>query len=316
MLYLALAVLVALVGAAYWLETRRTLAARAGSIAVAEPPPRRERIRHAIVWSALWLALGLLPTLLFGLLRSSGSASSYAAVYLIERSLSLDNVFVFAVLIAAFEIPASERETLVSWGAFAAFALRAPAIVGGVALFETSHLVGYALGALLLALAWQTARGGGEGESGRIVALLRRRLPVGEHAGRRLLVVRDGRRRVTPMLLCLIAIMLADVTFAVDSIPAALAISHDTTLLLTSNLLALLGLRALFELVSVARESLRYMDETIAVLLALVGVKLLAARVLHVSALASLLAVIVVLGVGVALSLRAQARAVRSSPGA
>jgi TerC family integral membrane protein len=227
-LYVAIGGLVVLVGAAYWLETRHALGTRGGSLALAQAP-RGRRVRHASIWSALWLALGLVPTALFGLLHSSGSASAYAAVYLIERSLSLDNVFVFAVLIATFEIPAAERDTLISWGAFAAFALRVPAIVVGVALFEASHVVGYALGALLLVLAWHTARGGGEQQGGSIVSFLRRRLPVGEHAGRRLLVLRDGRAQLTPMLLCLIAIMLADVTFAVDSIPAALAISHDTT---------------------------------------------------------------------------------------
>jgi tellurite resistance protein TerC len=294
-LYVALAGLAVVLAGVYWLEARSATLARAAPL------------RDALRWSAVWLALGMLPTLLFGLVEGSQAASSYAAVYVIERALSFDNVFVFAVLISAFEIPVAERERLVSWGALSAFALRIPAILVGVALFDASHLVAYALGALLLALAWQTARSsGGEtaGES-RAVALLRRRLGVAPHAGRKLLVVvGDGRRRPTPLLLCLIAIVFADITFAVDSIPAALAISHNTTLLLTSNLLALLGLRALYQLVSVARDRLRYMDQTIAVLLALVGLKLLAAEILHVGPLASLLSVLFVLGGGVAISLR------------
>jgi tellurite resistance protein TerC len=293
-LFLALAGLVVIVVVAYWLETR-------GSSTGGDSAPRR-----ALVWSGVWLALGLLPVLIFGLVESSREASSYAAVYLIERALSLDNVFVFAVLISAFEIPIAERDHLVSWGAMAAFALRIPAIFVGVALFDASHFVGYALGALLLVLAWQTAREQEEtpGPS-RAVGFLQRRLPVGDHDGRRLLVARGGRREITPMLLCLIAIMFADITFAVDSIPAALAISHDRVLLLTSNLLALLGLRALFQIVSMARERLRYMDETIAVLLAIVGLKLLAGAVVHVGPIASLLAVLVVLASGTAISLRA-----------
>jgi tellurite resistance protein TerC len=300
-LYVALGALAAVLALVYWLEARD---ARRG--AVAAPA----RVRRAAMWSAAWLALGLVPIAIFGVIEGAGAASSYAAVYLIERALSLDNVFVFAVLISAFAIPMSEREELVSWGALAAFALRIPAIFLGVALFDASHLVAYALGALLLVLAWQTARAGGEeGRQGsRVVDYLQRRLPVGEPAGRRLIVVRDGRRLLTPMLLCLIAIMVADLTFAVDSIPAALAISHDRALLLTANLLALLGLRSLFQLVAVARESLRYMDRTIAVLLALVGLKLLSAQVYEVGPLASLLAVLVVLGIGVGLSLRAGSR--------
>lgn len=307
MLYLALGALAAVVVVAYWLETRQA-ATRAAS-----------QLHHALIWSAAWVALGLLPVLVFGLVESSQAASSYAAVYLIERALSLDNVFVFAVLITAFEIPGSERERLVSWGALSAFALRIPAIVLGVAVFDASHLVAYALGVLLLVLAWQTARASAPEApaQSRIVAFLQRRLAVAPHAGRRLVVAVEGGRRPTPMLVCLIAIVLADITFAVDSIPAALAISHDTTLLLTSNLLALLGLRALYQLVNVARENLRYMDETIAALLALVGIKLLAAEILHVGPLASLLAVLLVLGAGVGISLHAgpAARAPRARAG-
>jgi tellurite resistance protein TerC len=295
MLYVALAGQLVLVAGAFRLETRTS------------SDQRRSAVRGALAWSAAWLALGLLPTLWFGLFDSPHAAGSYAAVYLIERALSLDNVFVFAVLIATFEIPGREQDRLVSYGALSAFALRIPAILLGVAVFNASHVVGYVLGGVLMVLAWRTARSGGEEAPGanRVVALLQRRLPVSEHVSRRWLVMRDGRREVTPLLLCLIAIVFADLTFAVDSIPAALAISNDATLLLTGNLLALLGLRALFALVTVARERLRYMDQTIAVLLALVGVKLLASDVVHVGPLESLAAVIVVLGAGTAVSLRA-----------
>ena len=295
MLYVALGGQALLVVGAFWLETR---AARDTS---------SSPIRSALIWSGAWLALGLLPTLWFGLFDAPHRAGSYAAVYLIERALSLDNVFVFAVLIATFKIPADEQSRLVSFGAIAAFALRVPAILLGVAVFNASHIVGYVLGGLLIVLAWQTARSRGEQAEGpsRVVAMLRRRLPLSEHVPRRWLLVREGRREVTPLLLCLIAIMLADLTFAVDSIPAALAISNDATLLLTGNLLALLGLRALFSLVAIARERLLYMDQTIAVLLLLVGVKLLAGGVLHVGPLESLASVVLVLGLGTAISLRA-----------
>ncbi|HEX3910163.1 MAG TPA: hypothetical protein VHW67_05620 [Solirubrobacteraceae bacterium] len=290
MLYVALGVQIAVVACAFWLE------GRGGS-----------GVRRAVLWSLAWLVLGLLPTLWFGLFDGPHAAGSYAAVYLIERALSLDNVFVFAVLIATFQIPAAEHERLVSFGALSAFALRVPAILVGVAVFEASHLVSYLLGALLVLLAWQTARSSGSEPAGpnRIVLWLQRRLPVSDHVPRRWLVLSDGRRKITPMLLCLIAIMLADLAFAVDSIPAALAISSDTVLLLTANLLALLGLRALFQLVAIARRRLRYMDQTIAVLLLLVGLKLLAAETLHVGPLASLASVLVVLGAGTVVSLRA-----------
>jgi tellurite resistance protein TerC len=304
MLYVALGVQAVVVAGAFWLETRAGWGAGRGNV------------RSAVSWSAIWLALGLLPTLTFGLFEGAHAASSYAAVYLIERALSLDNVFVFAVLIAAFEIPAADRDRIVSSGALSAFALRVPAILVGVALFNTTHLVSYALGALLIVLAWQTARSREQSAPGgsRAIAFLQRRLPVSEHVPRRWIVIRDGRRSVTPTLLCLIAIVFADIAFAVDSIPAALAISHDATLLLCSNLLALLGLHALYQLVAIARERLRYMDQTIAVLLLLVGLKLLASSVLPVGPLASLLSVVAVLTVGTLVSLRASAPT--SSPSA
>jgi tellurite resistance protein TerC len=279
-LYVALALQAALVLCAYRLETRSR----------AEHPGGQAR--GALIWSGVWLVLGLLPTLIFGLFQSAHAASSYAAVYLIERALSLDNVFVFAVLIAAFEIPHAKRDRMVSYGALSAYALRVPAILLGVAVFEASHVVGYLLGALLLMLAWRTARSGAEQPQGpnRILTALQRRL------------------RISPMLLCLIAIMLADITFAVDSIPAALAISHDSVLLLSSNLLALLGLRALYHLVTIARERLLYMDQTIGVLLALVGLKLLLGGVLTVGPLESLGLVLGVLAAGTGVSLRGSSR--------
>jgi tellurite resistance protein TerC len=295
MIYVALGGLVILVVGAYWWETH------------SQPPETRSRLRRAVIWSVVWLVLGLLPTALFGLSQGSRAGSSYAAIYLIERALSLDNVFVFAVLIAAFEIPAEDQERLVSSGALSAFALRVPAILAGVAVFDASHLVSYALGALLLVLAWQTLRshGGQPGGPSRLITALQRRLPVSEHVPHRWMVRRDGQRYVTPMLLCLGAIVLADIAFALDSIPAALAISHEPTLLLSANLLALLGLRPLYQLLAVAREHLLYMDQTIAALLLLVGVKLLGDGLHHVGPLTSLLAVLVVLGGGVGASLLA-----------
>jgi tellurite resistance protein TerC len=280
---------------AYWWETR------------SPPDESRSKLRSAGMWSAAWLLIGLLPTALFGLFSDSRAASAYAAVYLIERALSLDNVFVFLVLIAAFEIPSREHARLVSSGSLFAFALRAPAIVVGVALFDALHAVGYALGVLLLALAWQTARSGKAQAHGpgRVITALQRRIPVSEHVERRWIVRRDGRREVTPMLMCLVALVLADIAFALDSIPAGLAISHDQVILLTANLFALLGLRPLYQMVAVARARLRYMDQTIAALLLLVAVKLLSNDIVQVSPVASLAVVATVLATGAAVSLLA-----------
>jgi len=283
----------------YWWETRR--AAREA----------RATLRVAGTWSAAWLLIGLLPTALFGVFGDSGQATSDAAVYLIERALSLDNVFVFVVLIAAFQIPAPEHNRLVSRGSLFAFAVRAPAIVIGVALFQAVHPISYALGLLLVALAWQTARAdpGRVHAPGRVLAALQRRLPVSEHVERRWIVSRNGRRLLTPALMCLLALVLADVAFAADSIPAGLAISHEQLLLLSANLFALLGLRPHYQIVLIARARLRYMNHTIALLLLLAGLKLLASDIVEVAPVASLVAVSVIFAVGSAVSLYAARRA-------
>jgi len=296
MLYLAVGAQAALTVVAYWWETRSY-----GEL--------RANLSYAAIWTAAWLVIGLLPTLIFAGSQGSHAGSEYAAVYLIERSLSLDNVFVFVVLIAAFEIPAAQQSRLVSIGSLVAFVVRVPAILVGVALFEAVHAISYAFGALLIAVAWQTARAGGEPHGpGRAMRALQRRLPVSEPAGRRWIVKRDEGYAATPMLMCLIALVLADIAFAVDSIPAGLAISHDQILLLTANLFALLGLRPLYQLVVEARARLRYMNETISVLLGLVGVKLLSDELFHVGPVASLVSVVGVLTIGAALSVYAARR--------
>ena len=301
MLELAVGCLAGMAVFAYWWETRA-------------PHEARSTLRVAGAWSAAWLLIGLLPTALFGAFGDSGQATSYAAVYLIERALSIDNVFVFVVLIAAFEIPAVEHDRLVSRGSLSAFALRAPAILVGVELFEAVHQISYALGLLLVALAWQTARAdpGRVHAGGRVLVRLQRRLPVGEHVERRWIVSRDGRRQVTPALMCLVALVLADIAFAADSIPAGLAISRDPLLLLSANLFALLGLRPLYHLILIARARLRYMNYTIAVLLLLAGLKLLAKDIVEVGPLASLAAVSAIFALGSAISLYAARRAQRA----
>jgi tellurite resistance protein TerC len=296
---LAVGCLAGVTALAYWWETRR--ASREA----------HATLRVAGTWSAAWLLIGLLPTALFGVFGDSGQATSYAAVYLIERALSIDNVFVFVVLIAAFEIPAPEHNRLVSRGSLFAFAVRAPAILIGVALFQAVHPISYALGLLLVALAWQTVRAdpGRVHAPGRLLAALQRRLPVSEHVERRWIVSRNGRREVTPALMCLVALVLADLAFAADSIPAGLAISHEQLLLLSANLFALLGLRPLYQIILIARARLRYMNHTIALLLLLAGLKLLASDIVEVGPVVSLVAVSVIFAVGSAVSLYAARRA-------
>src|SRR3954468_17688543 len=251
---------------------------------------REPAFREAAIWSIGWLALSFLAALVILPLRGGEDAVEYLTVYLVERSLSLDNLFVFLMLFAYFAIPQEQRPRLLFWGIAAALVLRGAAILGGVALIERFHFVVYVLGATLLVLAWKIFKGSDEQPD----------------PGRNLAV--RGLRRVfpgaTPLMICLGAIVLADVAFAVASIPAAFGITRDPFLIWMGNVFALLGLRALFVLVEGLARRLRYLNQTIAAVLAVVGVKLLIEDLVKLSPIASLALIALVFGTGIALSLR------------
>jgi tellurite resistance protein TerC len=273
---------------------------------------REPTFREGVVWSIGWLAVALLVAPIVWLLSNGEDAVTYTTVYFIERSLSLDNLFVFLLLFSYFGIPERHRANLLFWGIVAALALRGLAILGGVALIEQFHFVIYVLGVLLLVLAWRILRGVEEGvdpDRNLIVRGVRRVFPVtssfyGHHWFHRV----GGRLHVTPIFVCLAAIVAADIAFAIDSIPAAFAITRDSVLIWMGNIFALLGLRALFVLVEGLIRRFRYLDETIAVVLALVAVKLLIEDIHKIGPVTSLLIVAVAFAIGIAASLIADAR--------
>jgi tellurite resistance protein TerC len=240
------------------------------------------------------------------------AAVLYTTVYLIERSLSLDNLFVFILLFAYFGVPSELRARLLFWGIVYALVLRGLAIAGGIALIEQFEFVIYVLGVLLIVLAVRVWRGVEENvdpDRNLMVRMVRRFFPVTpEYHGHHWFVREGGTRYATPLFLCLSAIVFADIAFAIDSIPAAFAITQDPLLIWMGNVFALLGLRALFVLVEGLMRRFRYLDETIAVVLGLVGVKLLIEDVVHVSPEASLGFVALAFTIGIILSLRADRR--------
>jgi tellurite resistance protein TerC len=276
---------------------------------------REPNFREALVWSIGWLVLSLAAALVVWALESPDDAVIYTTVYLVERSLSLDNLFVFLLLFAYFGIPVEHRPRLLFWGIVAALALRGLAILGGVALIEEFHFVVYILGATLLLLAYRIFRGVAENvdpDKNLFVRAVRRFFPVtGEHHGKRWFVHIGGVLHATPLFLCLAAIVFADIAFAVDSIPAAFGITDDAFLIWMGNVFALLGLRALFVLVESLVLRFRYLDETIAIVLGVVGVKLLLEDVYKVSPVASLVVVLVLLSGGIIVSVLADRRDMR-----
>jgi tellurite resistance protein TerC len=268
---------------------------------------REPRFREGVWWSLGWLLLSLLAAFAVWALDGGDAAFLYTTVYLIERSLSLDNLFVFILLFAYFGVPYELRARLLFWGIVLALVMRGAAIGGGIALIEQFHFVLYVLGVLLLVLAVRVWRGVEENvdpDRNLMVRLVRRIFPVkGSYHGHHWFVRDGGVRYATPLLLCLAAIVFADIAFAIDSIPAAFAITRDPLLIWMGNVFALLGMRALFVLVEGLMRRFRYLDETIAVVLGLVALKLLAEDIVHVSAEASLAGVAIAFAVGIAVSL-------------
>jgi tellurite resistance protein TerC len=275
-------------------------------------PGREPSFREGVAWSVGWLAVALAVAPVVWMLSGVDDAVTYTTVYFVERSLSLDNLFVFLLLFSYFAVPERYRAQLLFWGIVAALALRGMAILGGVALIEHFHWVVYVLGALLLLLAWRILRGVEEGvdpDRNLIVRGVRKVFPVtGEFHGQRWFTRVDGRAYATPIFVCLAAIVAADIAFAVDSIPAAFAITRDSVLIWMGNIFALLGLRALFVLVEGLIRRFRYLDETIAVVLALVAVKLLIEDQYKVGPEMSLAVVAIAFTIGIGASVIKDAR--------
>ena len=273
---------------------------------------REPTFREGVIWSIGWLVIALLVAPLVAVLSNGEDAITYTTVYFIERSLSLDNLFVFLLLFSYFGVPEEHRANLLFWGIVAALALRGLAILGGVALIEEFHFVIYVLGALLLVLAWRILRGVEEGvdpDKNLMVRAVRKVFPVsndfdGHHWFTRI----DGRRYATPIFVCLAAIVAADIAFAIDSIPAAFAITRDSVLIWMANIFALLGLRALFVLVEGLIKRFRYLDETIAIVLGIVAIKLLIEDLYKAGPVTTLVVVFVAFTIGIIASVIADKR--------
>ena len=273
---------------------------------------REPSFKEAAWWSVGWLALSLLAAVPVFLLEGGEDAVLYTTVYLIERSLSLDNLFVFLILFAYFGVPYERRPRLLFWGIVAALAMRGAFIVAGTELIEQFHFIIYALGAALVLLAYRIWKGVAENvdpDKNLMVRLVRKVFPVtSDFREGHWFVREDGKLYSTPLFLCLAAIVFADIAFAVDSIPAAFAITRDPLLIWMGNVFALLGMRALFVLVESLIARFRYLDETIAIVLGLVGVKLLIEDLVVVGPLVSLGVIAVAFTVGILLSIRADRR--------
>jgi tellurite resistance protein TerC len=274
--------------------------------------PHAVSFREAAIESAAWIALGLSFTVVLALAYGGSAGGEYLAGYLIEKSLSVDNVFVWAVIFGYFSVPAQYQFRVLFWGIFGALVLRAIFIFAGVALLEAFEWILYIFGAFLLFTAFRIARSHDtevHPDANPVLRLVRRVVPsTSEYDGQRLFTRRTGRLLATPLFAVLVLVETTDVVFAVDSIPAILAVSREPFIVFSSNAFAILGLRALYFLLAGMADRFRYLNLGLAVILGFVGIKMLIVEWYHLPTWLSLSVIAVVLAVTVWASLRAESR--------
>jgi len=240
--------------------------------------PHEPTVGESARWSAFYIGLALLFGVGVGLVSGWGYGGEYFAGYLTEKALSIDNLFVFLIVMTGFAVPKMYQQKVLMIGIVIALIMRSAFIAVGATLIENFASVFYLFGALLLFLAYRQAFAHGESDpaDGRFMRFVRRVLPVSdEYNGDKLTVQKDGRRFVTPMLLVIVAIGFIDLVFAVDSIPAIFGLTQEAYLVFTANAFALMGLRQLYFLIGGLLERLVYLAQGLAVILAFIGVKLL-----------------------------------------
>jgi tellurite resistance protein TerC len=268
--------------------------------------------RTALFWVAVWVSLGLAFAVFVYLTRGSEAAGAYLAGYLIEYSLSADNVFVFAMLFAYFAVPAENQRMLLFWGVLGAIIFRAIFILGGIALIHLFEPVIYVFGIILIITGIRmamTVEEGADPEGNAVIRVLRRWLPMTpRYEGRAFFVRRDGKLLATPLLAALVAIELSDIMFAIDSVPAILAISRDPFIVLTSNGFAILGLRSLYFLLAGMLGRFVYLRLGLGAILIFAGVKMLLSDILHIDTFVSLGVIAGVLIVSIVASMIATRR--------
>lgn len=264
-------------------------------------------IREALIWSAVWISLALLFDLGVHLRFGSERALEFLAGYLVEKALSVDNLFVFIVIFGAFRVPAELHHRVLFWGILGALVMRALFIGIGAALFQAFHWVGYLFGAFLIftgiRLLVQRADEP-DVERNLLFRLFRRMVPTVEgYRGGRFTTVEQGRRCATPLLVVLAAVEASDIVFAADSIPAVLALTRDPFIVYTSNVFAILGLRALYFALAGMMGKFHYLKIGLSLVLAFVGAKMLLAGVWKIPIVASLGVIAILLLASVTASL-------------
>lgn len=294
-------------------------------------------LRSAVAWTAGWVALGLSFAGIVYLIyengwmgahlkgtppgRASGAdaAITYVSAYLLEQALSVDNIFVIALVFRQFRVPMQYQHRVLFWGILGAIVFRLVMLGGGAYLAHRFEWIFYIFGAYLayqgLKLMFGDEDQDGDGEPPRVVKFLRKyfRIVDGDYGGR-FFIKEHGHRALTTVFVCLVVVELTDIVFAMDSIPAVLSVSQETFIMVTSNIFAIMGLRSLYFVLAGAMAKFRYLKLALAVLLIGIGAKMIAHKWYDPGHLISLLAIAGIIAIGVIASIVATRREATANP--
>jgi tellurite resistance protein TerC len=270
--------------------------------------PHEVHTREAALESAAWISIGLGFSFVIWWAYGAPATGEYLSGYLIEKSLSVDNVFVWALLFAHFKVANRHQHRVLFWGIFGALVLRAAFIFAGIGLIGRFEWILVGFGAFLIYTAFRIVSGRdaeADPSNSKAVRFVGRVVPVSDHLdGAKLFTRVDGLRRATPLFAVLVIVELTDVLFAVDSVPAVLAVSHTSFLVFSSNAFAILGLRALYFLLADMHARFTYLEQGLAVILAFVGLKMVVSHWYHLATWFSLSFIALVLAASVVASMR------------
>jgi len=262
--------------------------------------------REALYWTLVWVSLALLFNAGILVFLGPDKALEFLTGYLIEESLSVDNLFVFIMIFSYFHVSRAHQPKILKWGIIGALVMRAGFIFLGIELFERFHWLVYLFGGLLIVTGIKMAFGGEEKiepENNLLVRLVRRFVPITKRIyGDRFFIRRRGMLAATPLFLTLLVVESSDVIFAIDSIPAILAVTRDPFIVYTSNVFAIMGLRSLFYLLSNVMEMFAYLKLGVSFILAFVGLKMLLSSVYQVPIFFSLGVIIGALAISIIIS--------------
>ncbi|MEJ7730445.1 MAG: TerC family protein [Polyangiaceae bacterium] len=263
--------------------------------------------KEAAGWSALWISLALVFNAIVWWQFGPRLATEFLTGYLIEKTLSIDNIFVFVVIFASLKVPALYQHRVLFWGILGALLLRAAMIFAGVAMLERFHWLIYVFGAFLVLTGLKLLRRQDEAadpQAGWFMRTVRRFVPsTTKYAGDKFFVRENARWLATPLFMALLLVELTDVIFALDSIPAIFAVTRDPFIVFTSNIFAILGLRSLFFLLAGVMDRFVYLKVGLAGVLVFVGLKMALVDLIKIPALASLLVIATILGSAIGASL-------------